>query len=199
MVRYQRCGDCVRVCLLRHNKWWDKLGIPQAQGWLCDKRIMWDVKEENGLMSEEDFHQKKLHDDSKAKTINQRAKDMADLTLETLVISFIKVSWIFTISPLLLDALRMDIAQSGQRIGVMISGQRLLAIWKEFLKTTHDYAACSKQWKCKQVPHASAKELIVLSSTFHTVWYKTCFNRESIFLKGNNSYRFQKANPTRET
>ena len=49
---------------------------------------MWDVKEENGLMSEEDFHQKKLHDDSKAKTINQRAKDMADLTLETLVISY---------------------------------------------------------------------------------------------------------------
>lgn len=59
---------------------------------MCDKRIMWDVKEENGLMSEEDFHQKKLHDDSTAKTINQRAKDMADLTLETLVISFIKVS-----------------------------------------------------------------------------------------------------------
>ena len=105
---------------------------------------MWDVKEENGLMSEEDFHQKKLHDDSTAKTINQRAKDMADLTLETLVISY-DLENLFSLSGTAvssvyykskLDALRMDIARSGQRIGVMISHQRLLETWKEFLKTT---------------------------------------------------------------
>ena len=59
--------------------------IPLAQ----DKCTMWDVKEANGLMTEEDIPYKNcMIDSSKEKTMNQRATDMAALTPEKLVISY---------------------------------------------------------------------------------------------------------------
>ena len=266
---------------------------------LCDKCTMWDVKEANGLMTEEDIRHQKLHDNSREKTMNQRATDMADLTPEKLVISYdlenvfslprTAVSSAYYKSKLNTYNLTAIVGRTkkgycsiwsedrGGRSGNDIASaivnnlERIvkdhpeasdLILWSDscvpqnrnsnmtyavqkFVETqphitsvTHrfsepghssiqdvdnlhsliernlkgleihspitlvrhlktmqcngqkmdvkildgdrhffDYASCSKQGNYKRVPYASVKELIVCSSSVHTVRYKTCFSQ----------------------
>lgn len=55
---------------------------------LCDKCVLWEVKEANGLMTPEDHAAKNKHKTSKDDTMQQRAADQANTNPNTLVIAY---------------------------------------------------------------------------------------------------------------